>query len=89
MRSMNPYTTKEIEIYWWWEENRHEGLAEFREYPDGEKMIVFSADATGVAFDSCQPEDCDEGITLEDVWEDLEAQTDEDGKLDVTDIQLV
>ncbi len=89
MRSMNPYTTKEIEIYWFHDGYKHTGLAEFREYPDDEPMIIFSADATGDTFDRCDPEDCNGDITLADIWEDLEAQTDEDGKLDVTDIQLV
>ena len=36
-----------------------------------------------------EQDDCDPGITLSDIWGDLETQTDENGKLDVTDIQLV
>lgn len=88
MMSMNPYATKEIEIYWTWEDQVHEGIAEFLELPEEGKMITFS-NTRGDVFDSCRPEDCDDGITLEDVWEDLESQTDDDGRLDVTEICLV
>lgn len=75
---------KKMSIYWFYNGTKHEGIAEYQN-----EMIVFSGLERGNAFDVIEPDDCEEGITLDDIWSDLEAQADENGELDVTDIHLI
>ena len=78
---------KTLNIYW-----EHEGLicTGFADY-DGERIRFCkgSLEAEGDTFDCCEQSDCADGITLDMIWDDLEAAVDDNGCLDVTDITLI
>ena len=72
-------------IYWTHEGKSYTGTAS---YVVG-KVIELTSDDDNYTFDSVYDYDCADGITLDDIWSDLMAQRDDDGRLNVTDIELV
>lgn len=88
--------TKKIDIYWTYKEVEHTGWAEYVKDDDDdvfgntcEDYINFVSDEGCVTVDHVEQEDCDPGITLDMIWDDLLSRVDDDGRLDITDIQLV
>lgn len=74
-----------VDIYWNFNGEEFSGSACYVQ--DGEDdRIEFVGTTT---FDMVYADECDSIITLDDIWADLLAMRDEDGRLDVTDITLV
>lgn len=84
--------TKKLNIYWTHEDVEYTGFAEYIKddvvcgvtYEDRIRFV----DERGVTCDYVEQADCDPGITLDMIWEDLESAVDDDGRLDITDIRL-
>lgn len=75
-----------IPIYWDAHDLRHSGYAE---YIHGHNAsISFNGYERNIMFDCVSADDCDSGITLDDIWSDLLSQRNELGELDVTNIDL-
>lgn len=82
--------TKKIDIYWTYKEVEHTGWAEYvKDDETCEDYIEFVSDEGCITVDYVAQEDCDPGITLDMIWDDLLSKVDDDGRLDITDIQLV
>lgn len=78
---------KTMDIYWKHDIFEFTGFADY----DG-KRIRFCKGTTlfqGDTFECCEQSDCADGITLDMIWNDLESECDDDGRLNVTDISLI
>ena len=73
--------TNTMKIYWTHNDRVYTGTAGFEN-----NEISFVADEKNNTFDSLCADECENGITPMDVWEDLVSAADEDGRLNVTGI---
>lgn len=91
-KKLNIYWIQELEFYGEACEVEHTGFAEYVK-DDGDDDNPFEdyinfVDERGFTFDHVEQSDCNLGITLDMIWEDLESAVDENGRLDVTDIEI-
>jgi len=80
-------TEESLDIYWHHEGSRHEGVASF----DGFEIKFVSGENNNTfeSYSFSDFEDLELVANPFEVWKDLKGLTYEDGKLDVTDIELV
>lgn len=78
---------KTMVIYWEYEDVEYTGFADY----DGERIRFCNGSPLfeGDTYDCVEQSDCEDGITLDMIWEDLESACDDDGRLNATDIDLI